>query len=203
MTVAYLTKHLRPAAWLAVALVTVVTFVPGGARAAGDENAEDSEESPVVRDLMQSLGLRNAPSIEYRERSPLVVPPRRDLPPPQSMAGDKKNSALPADLGVSRPSDIASRRFGSGAARSSAPVDEPKDPGAPMERKPTDFSLGKIFSSFGRGASTQEIGTFKAEPPRTTLTEPPPGYQTPSPAAPYGITSGGKYDPPEVKDPGK
>ena len=30
-----------------------------------------------------------------------------------------------------------------------------------------------------------ETATFTGEPPRSSLTEPPPGYQTPSSAAPY------------------
>jgi hypothetical protein len=32
-----------------------------------------------------------------------------------------------------------------------------------------------------------EIATFKREPARTSLTDPPPGYRTPSPAQPYGM----------------
>jgi len=34
-----------------------------------------------------------------------------------------------------------------------------------------------------------EAGEFTGEPPRTDLTAPPPGYQTPSPAQPYGVGS--------------
>jgi hypothetical protein len=33
----------------------------------------------------------------------------------------------------------------------------------------------------------EEYGTFTGEPPRASLTDPPPGYQTPSPDQPYGI----------------
>ncbi len=33
----------------------------------------------------------------------------------------------------------------------------------------------------------EEYGTFTGEPPRANLTDPPPGYQTPSPDQPYGI----------------
>jgi len=31
-----------------------------------------------------------------------------------------------------------------------------------------------------------EMTTFTGEPPRVSLTDPPPGYQTPSPDQPYG-----------------
>jgi hypothetical protein len=33
----------------------------------------------------------------------------------------------------------------------------------------------------------EEYGTFTGEPPRASLTDPPPGYQTPSPDQLYGI----------------
>jgi hypothetical protein len=38
----------------------------------------------------------------------------------------------------------------------------------------------------------EEYGTFTGEPPRASLTDPPPGYQTPSPDQPYGIPPDGK-----------
>jgi len=38
------------------------------------------------------------------------------------------------------------------------------------------------------GGSWDEYGKFDGEPPRTSLVQPPPGYLTPSPAAPYGTT---------------
>ena len=36
--------------------------------------------------------------------------------------------------------------------------------------------------------SKEEVVNFTGEPPRGALTDPPPGYQTPSPTQPYGIT---------------
>jgi hypothetical protein len=41
-----------------------------------------------------------------------------------------------------------------------------------------------MFSSFKKDG---ESATFTGEPPRSSLTEPPPGYQTPSPNQRYGI----------------
>ena len=48
--------------------------------------------------------------------------------------------------------------------------------------------FGGLFSwpGFGFGEK-EEYGTFKKEPPRRSLTDPPIGYRTPSPAQPYGI----------------
>jgi hypothetical protein len=51
--------------------------------------------------------------------------------------------------------------------------------------------FGGLFSSFG-SSNKDEFATFDREPPRTNLTAPPSGYQTPSAAQPYGIT---KKDP--------
>jgi hypothetical protein len=54
--------------------------------------------------------------------------------------------------------------------------------------------FGGLFSGrawgFGSGFSgyKDETGTFTSEPQRSQLTEPPPGYQTPSGAQPYGVT---------------
>ena len=52
--------------------------------------------------------------------------------------------------------------------------------------------FGGLFSRRLRfrlaGSPKDEVGTFTQEPPREALTAPPAGYQTPSPAAPYGVT---------------
>jgi hypothetical protein len=42
---------------------------------------------------------------------------------------------------------------------------------------------GKMF-----GKDEPDAGSFTSEPPRTALTEPPQGYQTPSPEQPYGVS---------------
>ena len=43
---------------------------------------------------------------------------------------------------------------------------------------------------------TKEVGTFTTEPPRTSLIAPPAGYQTPSPAQPYGFVKRPEYQKP-------
>ena len=49
-------------------------------------------------------------------------------------------------------------------------------------------------SMFGNSMFAQEKGRarrqFTGEPPRSSLTDPPAGYQTPSPAQPYGLGKG-------------
>ena len=47
----------------------------------------------------------------------------------------------------------------------------------------------------------EEYATFTGEPPRTSLTDPPPGYLTPSPDQPYGVGPEQKrYKVPTVAD---
>lgn len=46
---------------------------------------------------------------------------------------------------------------------------------------------GGLFNNFF-GGKRDDVAQFTGEPPRATLTEPPPGYQTPSPDQPYGLS---------------
>lgn len=47
---------------------------------------------------------------------------------------------------------------------------------------------GGLFSNMF-GGKEDEVARFTGEPPRAALTDPPPGYQTPSPDQPYGVTA--------------
>ena len=44
---------------------------------------------------------------------------------------------------------------------------------------------GRLSDLFGAGSKTESV-PFKGEPQREELTQPPPGYQTPSSAYAYG-----------------
>ena len=57
----------------------------GAARAEDDEDGKTFEEK-IIEGIMTGIGGTNMDNrgIEYRERSPLVVPPKLDLPPPAS-----------------------------------------------------------------------------------------------------------------------
>ena len=45
---------------------------------------------------------------------------------------------------------------------------------------------GNLFGTMF-GSKKEETAKFTGEPPRASLTDPPPGYQTPSPDQPYGV----------------
>src|SRR6476469_6224114 len=64
---------------------------PARAQDDSDENSILNLEKRIWSGFVHGLGLRSPddPVIEYRERSPLVVPPSRDLPPLQAKATPK------------------------------------------------------------------------------------------------------------------
>src|SRR5882724_5204481 len=171
------------------------------------EDDDDTFEQKVIKNILGGMGADvGRAGIEYRERSPLVIPPTRDLPPPESAAAAARNPAWPKEperrvATKSKPNIRATAnepgtesvltpdelRRGQ-AARAGRVTDPSQTTGSIDEqnvgRQLTPSQLGdkgSIFSLDGlmgrySGAST----TFTGEPPRASLTEPPPGYQTPS-----------------------
>jgi hypothetical protein len=144
------------------------------------------------------LGSPSGPDIIYRERSPLVVPQTRDLPPPGKAARSADWPVNP-DLKQAKKEAAADRRFnpaGKAQYDASRPISgtaenwKTGDTGSwadpPKPRQEPDF-FKMLFSGALQG-TWEETAKFEGEPPRTSLVEPPPGYLTPSPAAPYGMT---------------
>ena len=221
----------------AFALAVLVVGAPGRAQAQQDDSVDNNSiwglEQRVWGGIVRGLGLRdpNAPVIEYRERSPLVVPPSRELPAPQAKA-PPRNPAWPNDPDVakSRKAADAKRKLNAGSDLSRAidqqsgaltPDQLNRPGGAPVpsgsSNAPTPGSnpdgnavtpselgyFGGLFSAraWGFGGYTNETGTFTSEPSRNQLTEPPIGYQTPSSAQPYGVTRRVERSKPRQFDP--
>jgi hypothetical protein len=85
----------------------------------------------------------------------------------------------------------------SGTAENYKTGDTGKWADQPNARKEPDF-----FSMLMKGdlwGKWEEVGKFNGEPPRASLADPPAGYLTPSPAAPYGVTP--RAWEPEKKEP--
>ena len=65
-----------------------------GAARAGDDDDEDDKtfEEKIIEGIMKGIGGTNMENqgIDYRERSPLVVPPKLDLPPPAGTTAEVK-----------------------------------------------------------------------------------------------------------------
>jgi hypothetical protein len=188
---------------------------------ASAQSAADDEDVPldtkIFRQLMKDLGLRrDGEGIEYRERAPLVVPPSRELRPPQPEgSATVHNPAWPKDpdaigrrkqttaaerarLKASaegsivdeqrplRPDELDRGRAPAAKSGPAAPdVDHATRPLSPSQLGQKKNIFQSMWSSFG--PYKPETVPFSGEPPRTSMTAPPPGYQTPSPEQPYGL----------------
>jgi hypothetical protein len=171
----------------ALGLIVLTGIAPGVAR------AEDSGEAGLFGSVLKSLGLGGENHIEYRERPPLVVPPTRDLPPPQTAATardpnwpvDPKSAQPPKKGSQVRDLDriaVPQRPLEPGVG-GSAPAGGPDTTAAIPPGQPAASSgfFGNLFSS-----SDRPSGPIMGAPSRKSLTEPPPDYESPSPSQPYG-----------------
>lgn len=180
---------------------------------AGPVRAGDDDISSMYDKFMDVIGLRlpgSGEGIEYSERSPLVVPPTKNLPQPATTAAVPAPN-WPKDPDVKRrlkaKEDKKVHPHPDYVADSQRPLrpDELSVPGAntgpqaggtqtspPGERRPKGIFSMDFWHK-------EEYATFTGEPARSNLTDPPAGYLTPSPDQPYGITpEKKKYEIPTV-----
>jgi hypothetical protein len=201
-------RRLGAAEWLARAVIAAAfafaVILGSQAMAADDEDDETFEEK-----FMKSLLGQDRPVIDYRERSPLVVPPTSTLPSPEAQQA-AANPAWPKDADIrvkkkNRADPYKVNRYTDYSGRPLLPheVDGRPAPGernAPTSRQNEDSALGRplrpdelgqkgnVFSSIFSSKDRTESAVFLGEPTRGSLTEPPPGYLTPSPNYPYGLS---------------
>jgi hypothetical protein len=185
-------------------------------RAADDEPTFDQK---IMRGIMDGLGFKRdgEAGINYQERAPLVIPSSRDLAPPEQ-ANAANNPAWPKDPDVERrkaqaamettrnisderereqnplrPDQLTPGTRGKQQKRQAArPDDGYQPPASGFGSQVPPSELGYKGGLFGAmfDNKKEEQAKFTGEPPRSSLTEPPPGYQTPSPAQPYGLAKG-------------
>jgi hypothetical protein len=197
---------LRAARLAAVAIGIGLMLTAGVARAGDDEEDDSTFEEKIIKNIMTGLGGTNMENagIEYRERSPLVVPPRIDLPPPAAAAAatapnwpkdpdEARRKAAIAAAKKSKPSPQEASRLltpaelAAGKTAAAAPASrDVLTPGANTSPVLSPSQLG--FTGFGNvfGGNKVETAPFTGEPSRDSLTQPPTGYQTPSPNYAYG-----------------
>src|SRR5260370_5383381 len=93
-------RTLQRALRLAVIAMGVGLVMTAGAARAGDDDEDDKTfEEKIIEGIMKGIGGTNMENqgIDYRERSPLVVPPKLDLPPPASTSAEVKAPNWPKD----------------------------------------------------------------------------------------------------------
>ena len=187
-----------------------LVMAAGPVRAADDEDEDDKTfEEKIIEGIMRGIGGTNMENrgIEYRERSPLVVPPKLDLPPPAATAAEVKAPNWPKDPDEQRrKAAVAARKKENKDPREQARIltpaelavgktaapsrkdNDPVQPGTSNNNpilSPSQLGYSGGFSGLFGGSKT-ETAPFKEEPTRDSLTQPPPGYQTPSPNFAYG-----------------
>jgi hypothetical protein len=216
-----LTRALRLSA---VALGVGLLMASSVARAQDDDEDKTFEEK-IIDGIMAGIGGTNMDNrgIDYRERSPLVVPPKLDLPPPVSAKTEVSDPNWPKDPDEARrKAEIKARKKSKPdpmeASRILTPAElnvgktapptrtdnDPVQPGVSNEPMLSPSQLGfdgKFSNLFGGNKS--ESTQFKGEPTRDSLTQPPVGYQTPSPNFAYGTgpkeSLNKEYDPAKGK----
>lgn len=196
-----------------VMAAAAVLMTPATARAGDDDDTP--MDTKIIRGILEGIGLRrDGAGINYQERAPLVIPPTHDLPPPeQSSAAVANNPAWPKDPDVQRAKlekKLERERASVGAGEQimrdesvlrpdqMTPGGSPRTPpsgqresaslGVDGERlSPSQLGYkGGLFSNMFSKADDAESTRFTGEPGRAALTDPPSGYQTPSPDQPYG-----------------
>jgi hypothetical protein len=206
----------------------------GPARAGDDDRTFTEKVSDGFYGMIRGTNMDNR-GIDYRERSPLVVPPTLDLPPPASASADAQIANWPKDPDErQRKAVIAAKKkaappvarvqvtaAGAPQAINIAPPVTPEQtpiPGTtrpayaneqngtartdPVYDKPGDLFTGgaaDLADSIGIGnlfgGSTKNVQVDPGtEPARQALTQPPVGYQTPSPSYAYGEQKKGWLD---------
>ena len=200
---------------LAVSIVCAATAV---ARA-GDDDIQSSGGS-LYDQFLQVIGVSGGANINYSERSPLVVPPTKDLPPPtadsappapdwpkdpdatrraKAKVKEKPHPHMDYVFDSSRPlrPDELNVPGGNTSARNSTTPGGTSNADYPeRDYTPPKKSVFDLFHT-----SKQQYATFTGEPARTSLTDPPAGYMTPSADQPYGIgPDQTKYKIPTVAD---
>jgi hypothetical protein len=200
----------------AFAAVAVLGILFAGQPAVAQEDDEPARDDGVIGNLMRGLGASDGSSgINYRERSPLVVPRKLDLPPPEQRRPETANWPKDPDVLEKRAArEAAKKRDRSkeadmremtriqpepdlGAARARTATVSPQ-PGLSEEARrsndnnillsPSQLGVTSNLSKLFGVKRDDENVPFTGEPTRESLTQPPPGYQTPSSGYAYGIT---------------
>jgi hypothetical protein len=204
---------------LATSFAAMLIVAGGIGHALAEDDEDELPDTKFFKSLMHGLGLKKdgdlKSGINYQERPPLVVPPSRDLPPPQTADAVRGNALWPKDQDEQRRREAAAKgskstkpfvwedlgaqmsptelRKGASTAKDDALSRRaPKDVEAyNQQSKPSELGyVGGLFgnmTNFFSGNNKAETATFEAEPPRASLTDPPSGYRSPSPAQPYGV----------------
>jgi len=181
------------------------------AYAADDDEEEDSIETKIIKGI---FGINDKDKIDYRERPPLVVPPNvNNLPPPETNAvnttpawpknpeeverkkrqqanKNQRRKTFEEEARALTPAELdAPGRAARGSSRPNPTGPQDSEGADNRALRPGELGYkGGLLGNLLKDNTKPESATFTKEPDRTDLTQPPPGYQTPSSAQVYGIS---------------
>ena len=201
-------------------LCTVAALATGtmlvAAPALANDDDEPVQDNGIISNLMKGLGASDGSAgINYRERSPLVVPRNLTLPPPETNRPEAANWPKDPDVLERRAAREAARKRDKakendyreqmrtqpepqlGEARARTATVSPQ-PGVSEDKSRWYTGNNGILSPSELGVKSDLFGLFgtkrtdnvpfAGEPARESLTMPPPGYQTPAATQAYGIS---------------
>lgn len=179
----------------------------GAALLVASAGSSRAQEGMFMKELLGTLGVipEEKPRIEYRERAPLVVPPRASLPQPVATPVEARNPAWPKDPDVLEQQRRDARaRLPAGTdersrmlreERVTLSVDEiraGRRPGAGIpstpDLRPNENHRDAVWIDpttlrnqrlTGPAAADEPLAPG-VEPRRKALTEPPAGFRAPS-----------------------
>jgi hypothetical protein len=216
MSIMRLSKVFRDCAASVLVFGAAAILVSAPVRAAEDDLSWDEK---MMRGIMDGLGLKRdgEATINYRERAPLVIPSSRDLAPPEQNDVAASNPAWPKDPDIERRKAQAklekNRNISDEREREQNPLRpdqmtpgsggrpvkpqvttdngyQPPAAGVSSQLSPSELGTKGTLYDAMFGKKKEEEARFTGEPARGSLTDPPVGYQTPSPAQPYGLGKG-------------
>src|SRR3954447_2267098 len=83
---------------IACTCVALVGLPVAAAAQQAQDDDDDTFEQKIIKNILGGMGVDvGRAGIDYRERSPLVIPPTRDLPPPETAAASARNPAWPKE----------------------------------------------------------------------------------------------------------
>lgn len=197
-----------------VAAAATIGLMLGIAPARATDDDEPVKDEGIMGNIMRGLGGTDGSNgINYRERSPLVVPRQLTLPPPEARKPEAANWPKDPDVAERKARREAAKKRNKedennpalqimpqrepdlGQARARTATVAPQ-PGVGDDRRsinegngilmPSQLGVTKnLFELFG--AKRDDNKPFTGEPVRESLTQPPPGYQTPAANQVYGI----------------
>jgi hypothetical protein len=177
----------------AIALGIGLVMTGSAARAGSDDEDNRTFGQKIVDGIKAGFTTTNMDSkgIDYRERSPLVVPPQLDLPPPAAAAAEVNAPNWPKDPDEKRrKAALAARKKRlKNISHELTPAEEEaaRASAAESQQPQPQLTFTEKMSTYFGGSAKPEVGLFKGEPTRESLTQPPEGYQIPLPDYAYGI----------------